>query len=55
MLSIKGIKISVTAVAKISPNTKDTAAGLRYCACSEVSLNKGNSPQTVVIVVKILP
>ena len=39
-------------VANNSPNTSETAAGLRYCACSEVSLSNGSKPHTVVAVVR---
>ena len=47
-----GIRIKVIGVDNNSPNTSEIAAGLRYCAVSEVSISRGNNPHTVVVVVR---
>ena len=47
-----GMRISVIVVANNSPKAKDIAAGIRYCACSEVSSISGVRPAMVVVVVR---
>jgi hypothetical protein len=47
-----GIKNSVISVEKTRPYARETAAGIKYCACSEVSFSKGYKPAKVVIVVR---
>lgn len=51
LASSTGTSMSIRTLAKISPKAKETAAGMRYCTCSEVSLSSGANPITVVIVV----
>lgn len=47
-----GTMSNVMGVAKSSPHAMDRAAGIRYCACSDVSNSSGISPHTVVTVVR---
>ncbi|UZJ42581.1 hypothetical protein OO006_06430 [Prosthecochloris sp. SCSIO W1101] len=39
---------------KSTPHAIEIAAGIKYCACSEVSESKGVNPQTVVTVVRMI-
>lgn len=54
MLVSTGTMKSVIGVAKSTPQASEIAAGIKYCACSEVSKRSGISPQTVVIVVRMI-